>query len=115
MNYLSDAQNIAVGGYNFFFEPKIDANRRNVKMLKKGNVWFTAIMLRGYIELYQLDKNKTYLDAFKCSLDTAWKNGKDENGFFDEDLTGKEKNPSKWLLTQGAMVEMYARLSIINN
>lgn len=113
MNYLNDAQNIAAGGYNFFFEPKIDANGRNVKMLKKGNIWFTAIMLRGYIELYQVDKNKTYLDVFKCSLDTAWKNGKDENGFFDEDLTGKEKNSSKWLLAQGAMVEMYARLSAI--
>jgi len=114
-NYLTDAQNIATGGYNFFFETKADANGKNVKMLKKGNIWFTAIMLRGYIELYQVDKNKTYLDAFKRSLDTAWENGKDENGFFDEDWTGKEKKPSKWLLAQGAMVEMYARLSIINN
>jgi len=112
-NYLTDAQNIAAGGYNFFFETKADAHGKNAKMLKKGNIWFTAIMLRGYIELYQVDKNKTYLDAFKCSLDAAWKNGRDENGFFDEDWTGKEKNPSKWLLAQGAMVEMYARLSVL--
>jgi uncharacterized protein YyaL (SSP411 family) len=112
-NYLTDAQNIAAGEYNFFFETKADAHGKNAKMLKKGNVWFTAIMLRGYIELYQVDKNKTYLDAFRRSLDTAWKNSRDENGFFDEDWTGKEKNPSKWLLAQGAMVEMYARLSVL--
>jgi len=112
-NYLIDAQNIASGGYNFFFEDKTDANGKTAKILKRGNIWFTAIMLRGYVELYQVDKNKTYLDAFKNSLDIAWKNGRDKNGFFDEDWTGKDGKTTKWLLAQGAMVEMYARLSAI--
>ena len=113
-SYLLDAQNIAASGYNFFFEKQTDMNGKNSKYLKKGNIWFTAIMLRGYVELYQVDKNKVYLDAFKRSLDFAWKYGRDENGFFDEDWSGKYKKPTKWLLGQAAMVEMYTRLANIN-
>ena len=80
-------------------------------MLNKGNVWFTAVMLRGYIELYQIDQNKTYLDAFQKNLDRAWIYMRDaENGLFNKDWSGKEKEDSKWLLTQFAMVEMYARM-----
>ncbi|MDR3653405.1 MAG: glycoside hydrolase family 76 protein [Paludibacter sp.] len=111
--YLTDARSIASAGYNFFFETHLGANGKSIKLVKQGNIWFTAIMLRGYIELYLVDKNKTYLNAFKYSLDLAWKNSRDKNGLFEDDWTGKEKNSSKWLLAQGAMVEMYARLSAI--
>lgn len=111
-NYLTDAQNIAAAGYNFFFENRT-VNGKESKYLKNGNIWFTAIMLRGYVELYQVDKNKTYLNAFKQSLDFAWANGRDKDGFFDEDWSGKDKKPTKWLLGQAAMVEMYARLAAI--
>lgn len=45
-------------------------NHSNI--LKKGDVWFIAVMLRGFIELYQADKNETYLDSFSKSLDYAW-------------------------------------------
>ncbi|HEY6913182.1 MAG TPA: glycoside hydrolase family 76 protein [Paludibacter sp.] len=113
-SYLLDAQNIAASGYNFFFENRTDVNDKNRKYIKNGNIWFTAIMLRGYVELYQVDKNKVYLDAFKESLDFAWKYGRDENGFFDEDWSGKYKKPTKWLLGQAAMVEMYTRMANIN-
>lgn len=111
-NYLTDAQNIAAAGYNFFFENRT-VNGKESKYLKTGNIWFTAIMLRGYVDLYHADRNKEYLDAFKRSLDFAWANGRDKDGFFDEDWSGKDKKPTKWLLGQGAMVEMYARLAAI--
>ena len=35
-------------------------------------------------------------------------------GLFNDDWSGKTKNDSKWLLTQFAMVEMYARLAAID-
>lgn len=49
-------------------------------MLKKGDVWFTAVMLRGFMELYQVDGNKVYLDSFARSLDYAWTHAREDNG-----------------------------------
>lgn len=109
--YLTDAQNIAKSAYNYFFEDFKDEKGEQFKLLKKGDVWFMAVMLRGFIELYEIDKNPLYLDAFKKNLDYAWNHARDEKGLFDKDLSGRKKDESKWLLTQAAMIEMYARLA----
>ena len=85
------------------------------RMLKKGDVGFTAVMLRGFIELYQVDGNKVYLDSFARSLDYAWTHAREDNGLFNTDFTGKSCDNRKWLLTQAAMVEMYARLAVFAN
>ena len=109
--YLKEAQSIAKECYNYFFSDFTPVSGEPFKMIKKGDIWFTAVMLRGFIELYHLDKNKTYLDAFNKSLDYAWKNARDEKGLFHTDLSGNKKDNKKWLLTQAAMIEMYSRLS----
>ena len=70
-------------------------------------------MLRGFIELYHLDNNKTYIDAFDKNLDYAWTHTRDNNGLFNTDWSGEKKDDKKWLLTQAAMVEMYARTGAI--
>ena len=112
--YLKDAQNIAKECFNYFFTDFTPAtNEEAFRMLKKGDIWFTAVMLRGFIELYQIDKDKTYINAFNKSLSYAWDNARDEKGLFNTDLSGKSKDQKKWLLTQAAMVEMYARLATI--
>lgn len=112
--YLKDAQNIAKECFNYFFTDFTPAtNEEAFRMLKKGDIWFTAVMLRGFIELYQIDKDKTYINAFNKSLSYAWDNARDEKGLFNTDLSGKSKDERKWLLTQAAMVEMYARLATI--
>jgi len=67
-------------------------------------------MLRGFIELYRQDKNSTYIDAFDKNLDHAWQHMRDSNGLFNSDWSGTHTDTKKWLLTQAAMVEMYARL-----
>lgn len=109
--YLKDAQNIANGCYNYFFSDFTSPNGETFKMLKTKDIWFTAVMLRGFIELYQSDKNRTYIDAFNNSLAYAWEYARDEKGLFNVDLTGINKDEKKWLLTQAAMVEMYSRLA----
>ncbi|PXV61037.1 glycosyl hydrolase family 76 [Dysgonomonas alginatilytica] len=109
--YLEDAQNIARSAYSYFFEDFKDEKGEQFKLLKKGDVWFTAVMLRGFTELYEIDKNPLYLNAFKKNLDYAWNHSRDEKGLFNKDLSGRTKDESKWLLTQAAMVEMYARLA----
>lgn len=111
--YLQEAQNIAKACYNYFFTDFIPASGKTFKMIKKGDIWFTAVMLRGFIELYQLDKDKTYITAFDKSLSYAWENARDEKGLFHTDLSGNVKDDKKWLLTQAAMVEMYSRLASI--
>ena len=112
--YLKDAQNIAKECFNYFFTDFTPAtNEEAFRMLKKGDIWFTAVMLRGFIELYRIDKDKTYINAFNKSLSYAWDNARDENGLFNTDLSGKSKDQKKLLLTQAAMVEMYSRLAMI--
>lgn len=111
--YLKEAQNIAKECYNYFFTDFNTTSGESFKMIKKGDVWFTAVMLRGFIELYHLDKNKTYIDAFDKSLSYAWENARDEKGLFHTDLSGNNKDDKKWLLTQAAIVEMYGRLAAI--
>ena len=112
--YLVDAQNIAKGCHNYFFMNYTPEQGEAFKMLKKGDVWFTAVMLRGFIELYSIDHDKTYLNSFNKSLDYAWEHARDERGLFNTDFTGSSQDSRKWLLTQAAMVEMYARLAAIN-
>lgn len=111
--YLADAQNIAKGCHNYFFMNYTPQHTGTFKMIKKGDIWFTAVMLRGFIELYLLDHDKTYLNSFNQSLDYAWKHARDEKGLFNTDFTGESQDNRKWLLTQAAMVEMYARLAAI--
>lgn len=53
----------------------------------------------------------TYVDAVQRSLDYAWDHARDGHGLFETDFTGADKQAEKWLLTQGAMAEMYGRMS----
>ena len=111
--YLKEAQNVAKECYNYFFTDFTTTTGENFNILKQGDIWFTAVMLRGFIELYHIDKNKTYINAFNKSLNHAWNNARDNKGLFNTDLSGKNKDNKKWLLTQAAIVEMYARLAAI--
>ena len=113
-NYLEDAQNIAEACHKHFFTHFTSPNGQTFQLLKKGNIWFTAVMLRGFIELYQIDHNKTYLTDFQKSLDYAWHHARDERGLFQTDWSGTDKNEKKWLLTQAAFIEMYGRLGGID-
>jgi mannose/cellobiose epimerase-like protein (N-acyl-D-glucosamine 2-epimerase family) len=109
--YLSDAQNSAKGGFNsFFYDAKDKESGTQLKALKTSNNWFIAVMMRGFLELYHVDKNKTYIDAFQKNLDHAWKNMRESNGLFNKDWLGTKQEKSKWLLDQFAIVEMYSKM-----
>ena len=119
LNQVSNAANCNMEGrepafenYNYFFINFIPEEGEPFKLLKKGDVWFTAVMLRGFIELYQTDHNKTYINSFNQNMDYAWEHVRDEKGLFDIDFSGRTHDDRKWLLTQAAMVEMYARLAV---
>lgn len=109
--YLREAQDLAVACYDYFFHDFTTSGGDTFRMLNEGDVWFTAVMLRGFIELYHIDGNKKYLCDYKKSMDYAWNNARDEDGLFSADYSGKKQDNKKWLLTQAAIVEMYARLA----
>lgn len=108
--YLDDAQEIARACYGYFFHEFTSNNGAFFRLLNKGNIWFTAVMFRGFVELYHIDGNNTYIKSFEQSLDYAWEHSRDSKGLFSRDWSGKEQDKTKWLLTQAAMTEMYARL-----
>jgi len=112
--YLKEARRMAEACSSCFFAPFTPDGGETFRMIKEGDVWFTAVMLRGFIELYRIDGDKTFIDDFQKSLDYAWENARDEKGLFHADLKGNKKDRKKWLLTQAAMVEMYARLAAID-
>lgn len=111
--YLTEAQDIAKACYNYFFSEFTSPDGDTFRILNKGDIWFTAVMLRGFIELYHLDKDKTYMNAFKKNLDYTYTHARDERGLFNVDFRGETMDNKKWLLTQAAMVEMFARMGAI--
>jgi rhamnogalacturonyl hydrolase YesR len=95
--YLTEAQQIAAAGKLHFF--------KNGRL--PGNYWFNAVMLRGYIELFKVDKNKDWIDFFETDADNIWNTERDSNNFLGP-------KPAKSLIDQAAMIEIYARLQQLN-
>lgn len=95
-NYLQEAQRIAKAALNHFY--------RNERF--PGHYWFNAVLLRGYEALYRHDKNKDYINAFIKDAEQIWNKETDV-----QKLLGKEQR--KELISQAAMLEIYARLALI--
>ena len=110
-SYLKDAQRTAAACYDRFFGEFTPQGGETFRIINKGNVWFSAVMVRGLAELYAIDGNAAYLGDVQRTLDYAWEHARDAQGLFETDFTGADKQSEKWLLTQGAMAEMYGRMS----
>lgn len=107
--YLTEAQQTAEACHSFFFEPFTDEDGSSFRILKPGNVWFHAVMVRGLSELCKADGNREYMDDVEKTLEYAWRNARTAEGLFSTDFRNAERDSVKWLLTQAAMAEMYAR------
>lgn len=113
-SYLRDAQRIAASGYQHFFEAFTSADGESFRLLKRSDNWFIAVMMRGYVELYGIDGNERYLNAFRENLDYAWRHARDSDGLFGKHWDGTKQGSRKWLLDQAAMIEMHARMAGID-
>jgi len=91
--YLDEAYFIADAAEKFFY--------KNGKL--PGNYWFNVVLLRGYEELYKVDKNKDRFRFFVDDAERIWKEERDQAGL----LGRKDK---KGLIDQAAMMEMFVRL-----
>lgn len=110
--YLADAKEWAEGAYNVFSRQVTGVGRFFVP----HDPWFTAVLLRGYLELYESDKKDTYINTLAANVDYAWQHARmpDTKQFY-EDWSGSDIGRHYSLLTQIGMVEIYARLSIWKN
>lgn len=116
VSYLEEAQRLASACSQYFFEDFVSDDGKTFRAIKNGNVWFVAIMLRGFEELYKADQNPVYLNDFKNTLQYMWSHNLNQNRLFDDDCfveRTNSKKDTKWLLTQAALIEMYARLAKI--
>ncbi len=113
--YLTEAQNIAESAIQYFTKTFKTPGGEDIRIFKKTDNWFNTILFRGYEELFYLDNNPEYISVFKKNLDHLWNTVRDENGFFSKDWTGEKKDEYKWLLDQASLVELWARISKIED
>ena len=111
--YLDEAQHIAKSAINYFTEEFVTNEGKRIKLFKNTGNWFNAILFRGYIELYRLDKNAQYVSIFSDNMDQLWNHVRDKNGLFSKDWKGQTNDEYKWLLDQASLVEIWATLSEI--
>ena len=95
--YLKEGQRIAKAAKEIFY--------KNGKL--PGNYWFNVVLLRGYIELYNVDPDKQQMQFFIDDANRIWQEEKDE-----KNLLGRN-DKRKSLIDQAAMMEIYARLSVL--
>ena len=109
--YLEEAQQIAKSAINYFTENYTTAEGNQIRLFKNTGNWFNAILFRGYMELYSLDKNKEFINVFENNLDQLWNHIRDKNGLFSKDWKGEKDDEYKWLLDQASLVEMWATVA----
>ena len=95
--YLIGAKRQAVSGLKYFYKNN----------LFPDNYWFNAVLLRGYVELYRVDKRNVYIKAFKTYVNKVWRLQKD-----NKNLIGKHSVKS--LIDQAGYLEMLVRLSNVD-
>lgn len=92
--YLDEAKYIAGNAQKHFYS--------NNKL--GDHYWFNVVLMRGYLELFEVEKDPRRLSFLINEGERIWAEERDDN-----DLLGKQKNKS--LIMQAAMLEYYARLA----
>ncbi|WP_256003377.1 glycoside hydrolase family 76 protein [Pedobacter deserti] len=114
--YLTDAQNIAKSAYKRWFIPFNSYTiGQSFRILAPDHVWFQAIMFRGFVELYKIDKNRAYVSAYEKTMENAWRSNARNRGtnMINDDFRGGTTQTSWEILFQGACLEMLARLAAL--
>jgi len=112
--YLSDAQAIAKSAYKKWFIPFNSYTLgESFQILEPGHVWFQAIMFRGFVELYKIDGDRTYVTAYEKTLSNAWLSNcrNKSTNLLNGDFRGGTTQTSWEIIHEGACLEMLARLA----
>src|SRR5690606_35516739 len=112
--YLQEAKEIAEAAYSRWFKPFYSkALNEEISMWTDDNIWFNAILLRGYIALFHEDGNTKYVDVYKKIMQHACLSPtRDrEKNLINEKLKNDVPQTDKRILYQGGYLEMLARLA----
>lgn len=113
--YLEHAKATAAACMQQWGKQYTNEGGETLYIVESGDVWFDAVMLRGFLALWRVEKTDIFLEAYDDTLNYAWYMGRDENGLFGKYLTHREEGEQKsWLLTQAAYVEMSARMAAVD-
>lgn len=111
--YLKQGQQMAADSFKYFSRVPHNKNMN----LHIDLPWFVTVLFRGYEALYNIDQNYKYLAAIEQDLNYAWINSRDQHGLVTHSWTAQpdEMRKPKWLLDEACIIELYARLSLIQN
>lgn len=110
--YYDEAQQTAAACVETWVKKYTNDKEEEIYIVESGDVWFDAVMLRGFLALWRVNGTEMLLEVYHDTLNYAWYMGRDENGLFGKYLTARQEGEDKsWLLTQAAYVEMSARLA----
>lgn len=106
-HYLSEADTLAAACAKRFFKHRDNDGALQVEM---HDVWFDAVLMRGFLELYSINHNPEYLNVYRHTLNYLWVNSRPRAGLVDFAATsGKDR--AYWLLAECAAAEMMARVA----
>ncbi len=114
VEYLRQAQATAAASLHQWTKVYKNKKGESLYILESGDVWFDAVLLRGFLALWRVDKQEVYLSAYDDTLKFSWYMGRDENGLFGKYLSHRTEGEKSALLTQAAYVEMSARMAAID-
>lgn len=109
--YLEQAKQLAKNAYQYFSTVPHDKNLS----IRIDLPWFVTVLFRGYEALYKVDDDDRYIAAIEKDLNYAWQHSRDGYGFVTHSWTPEpeELAKPKWLLDEGCIAELYARLSLL--
>ena len=117
--YLKDAQLMAESAFQHWFKTfESPWLKKNIAYID-GQTWFNAILMRGYVELYRIDKNRKYIDAYEQMFSNLWLSPQGHNRSMQllnyKDFRGLTPQDDWEVIYIGACVEMLAQLAILES
>lgn len=114
--YLNDAKALARGAYNYFGNQKMHAGYVDYLTASNGdgNVWFSTLLLTGFLDLYQYDPSGTfpYIQAFQKGLDYGYEHYRSNKRMPRDWVQGWTSEDTLWSLDESATVQVYAQLAL---
>lgn len=114
--YLDDASQIALSAFQKWFS-LYDSKELGEKFyrINGDHAWFYAVLFRGFIELYKIDKRRIYIDAFEKSMLQAWQSEcRDRATNLLSNRYFVNQTQTSWeVLHEGGFVEMLAQLAAL--
>lgn len=122
-NYLSDARKIAESCHKVNFEEcKSKVLHKTFNILKwndREHAWLNTVMIRGFFELYSIDRDPKYLNDVRDTMLHAWSgNAHNENGLINDwNLRADEPSgQNEWeFIRECAFTELLGRLALWQN